>query len=80
MPGPVYTITIDPSPLTQGGKATITYDGPVGTVLTLDWDPPAEPSTVTIDNKGKARFTVPSAIDVIVSDPWGNTATSTVTP
>lgn len=81
MPNPVYTITFDPSPPQQGGAVTIAYDGPVGTVLTLDWDPQAEPRSVTIGKGGTVKVTVPvTAHDVVASDPWGNTGSTTVGP
>lgn len=78
---PVYTLTITPSPLTQGGRGTITYTGPVGTVITLDWHPSGEPPTVTIGKNGTANFKVPkAATSVIASDPDGNTTSAAVGP
>jgi len=79
MQNPIYTITIDPSPLTAGKTATITYSGPVGTKLTLDWDPAAEPSSLVVGDKGEVTLTVPTnATSLIVSDPHGNTDAATV--
>ena len=81
MPNPVYTITIDPNPPQQGCGCTISYDGPEGTVLTLDWDPRAEPSQVTIGKGGQVKVTVPAAAtSLIVNDPDGNTASAIVVP
>jgi hypothetical protein len=79
MQDPVYTITIDPDPLKAGKSAKITYSGPIGTTLTLDWDPSGEPSSVVIDEKGEATFTVPAAAtSLVVSDPWDNSEATTV--
>lgn len=77
---PIYTYTISPSPLTQGGHCVITTNAPDGTVLTLDWDPEAQPKSVKVKN-GRATCTVPAnATSLIVSDQWGNSASTTVSP
>ena len=74
---PVYTVTISPSPLSAGRTGTITYDGPDGTEITLDWDPP--PSTTVRIWNGKATFTAPqNATSLVASDPWGNSSSSMV--
>ena len=78
MQDPVYTITIDPSPLTQGKTGKINYSGPDGTVITLDWGDTQVQVTI---QRGKATFTVPqNASSLIASDPWGNTGTTTCGP
>lgn len=65
-------LSIKPSPLKQGQTGTVT--GNPGDVIDLDWDPPAEPSSVTIGDDGKATFKTPkSATSVIATDPDGNT-------
>ena len=76
------SITISPSPPTQGQKVKLTCEGiPPGTVLNLDWNPgPATTATVGAD--GIVVVTVPAnAEDVIVTDPKsGAEAATTVTP
>lgn len=63
-------ITIDPNPATAGKKITITYTGDPGTVLVLEWDPEAEPTSVTIGEEGTACVTAPeNATSLLVSDP-----------
>lgn len=80
MQDPVYTYTIRPNPLTQGGKCVIETDAPDGTVITLDWDPEAQPRTAKVV-RGKVRVEVPSnATSLIASDQWGNTASAIVGP
>lgn len=80
MPGPTYTYTISPSPLTQGGHCVITTDAPDGTVVTLDWDPEANPRSAKVKN-GKIQVTVPSnATSLLAHDAYGNTATAIVGP
>lgn len=70
-------IFLSPLPPTQGQQLTIEYTGIPGTVLDLDWDPAASPSTVTIDRNGKAVVTVPAnATSVVVSDPTPNGASN----
>lgn len=65
-------ITLTPKPPTQGGKVTITYSGTPGTVLVLDWDPAAEPTSATVGKDGNVSVTVPAnATSLIVSDPNG---------
>lgn len=67
MPNP--TITIHPNPPVAGRNATITYTGPVGTVLTLEWDPAGTPTTAKIGKHGTATITVPAnATSLIISD------------
>lgn len=79
MPNP--TITISPSPATQGKDITITYSGPPGAVLALDWDPAAEPSSATVGKNGEVVVTCPTnATSLIVSDVRGNTASAIVSP
>jgi hypothetical protein len=74
---PIHTVTIDPSPLIAGKKGEILYDGPDGTEITLDWDPP--PSTTVVIRRGKAQFNVPqNATSLIASDPWANASSSIV--
>lgn len=81
MQDPVYTYTISPSPLKQGKKGVITTNAPVGTVVTFDWDPAGEPTSGTVGEHGKITFTAPSnATSLIMSDPWGNTASAVVGP
>lgn len=51
---------------------TITYTGQRGTVLVVEWDPPAQPSSVTIPAGGSVTVKVPpNATSVWVSDPTG---------
>lgn len=73
------SITISPSPPTQGQKVKFTCDGvPPGTILTLDWNPgPATTATVGAD--GTATVTVPAnAEDLIVTEPGGTTAATAI--
>lgn len=78
MQDPIYTLTIDPSPLTQGKKGKVKYDGPDGTVITLDWGDTQVQVTV---RRGEAVFTTPNnATSLIASDPWANTDATNVNP
>jgi hypothetical protein len=70
-------IFLSPLPPTQGQQLTIEYTGIPGTVLDLDWDPAASPSTVTIGRSGKAVVRVPTGVtSLLVSDPTPNGAIS----
>ena len=70
MPTPV--ITISPDPPVAGRPATITYTGAVGTVLTLEWDPAATPTSAKIGRRGTAVVDVPAnATSLVISDPTG---------
>ncbi len=75
-----YRIRVKPSPMKAGETATVEYDGPVGTVIQLDWEPDAEPTSVTIGADGKATFTAPTgaARTLVLTDPHGNTGAATV--
>lgn len=65
-------LTIRPSPPVQGQSATIT--GTAGDVIDLDWDPAAEPSSITLGADGKATFVVPAnATSLIATAPDGST-------
>jgi hypothetical protein len=76
MPKP---LTISPNPPTQGQSATI--KGNPGDVIDLDWDPLAEPGTVTLGSDGKAVVTVPrSAMSLIMTDPDGNSVSTSIQP
>jgi hypothetical protein len=69
--------SISPDPLVMGQKATIT--GEPGDVIDLDWDPAAEPGSVTIEDDGSVTFTVPMNVSsLIATDPDGNTLATTV--
>jgi hypothetical protein len=71
------SLSIRPNPPVQGQSATLS--GTAGETIDLDWDPPAEPSSVTLGADGKATFTVPtSATSLIATDPSGATHAWTV--
>src|SRR5688572_6612445 len=64
-------LSISPNPPVQGTKATIT--GNPGDVIDLDWDPQAEPGTVTLDKNGKGSIIVPgNATSLIATAPDGD--------
>lgn len=70
-------LSIQPDPPVHDQKATLT--GNPGDVIDLDWDPPAEPSSVTIGSNGKVTFSVPqNATSLIATDPDGDTQAWTV--
>lgn len=74
------TLSIRPDPPVQGQSAT--FSGNAGDVIDLDWDPAAEPSSVTLGADGKATITVPrSAMSLIfTSEETGETQAVTVSP
>lgn len=66
------TIKVSPTNPRQGEEITITYSGKPGTILELDWDPPADPREVEVGPDGTAKVKVPhDATSLIVSDPVG---------
>lgn len=71
----IPTITLSPTPPSQGGRLTISYTGTPGTTLNLDWHPSGSPTTVKIDQNGQSVVVVPTtATSLIVSDPTGGAA------
>ena len=62
------SITFDPADPTRGKECTIETDGlPEGAVINLSWDPPGEPTKVTIGADGKATFTVPDDAETCIA-------------
>lgn len=77
------SITIKPSPPTQGQSVTFKCDGiPPGTTLKLDWNPPGTPTEVIVGEDGSATVTVPdNAEDLIVTEPESEAeAATSITP
>jgi hypothetical protein len=55
------TMKLDPMPPVQGQSVTIKWTGPTPTTILIDWDPPAEPSSVYLaSGEDTVTITVPS--------------------
>lgn len=66
MPSYTYTFTFNPNPPEAGKSCTITFDGPPNSTLTLDWDPPSEPTTLVTRHDGTVTFVVPDDADSLI--------------
>lgn len=72
-------IEIQPRPPKVGETAKLV--GIPGSKVRLDWDPPAEPSSLIIDSGGTVEFTVPAGVSsLVVVDEFGNRDSTTVSP
>lgn len=62
------SITFNPLDPIRGKECTIETDGlPEGAVINLSWDPPGQPTSVTIGADGKATFTVPDNAETCIA-------------
>lgn len=68
----------DPNPLEAGARGKI-VGGVPGATVKLNWDPPGQPSQVTLDKNGEVSFTTPrGATSVVAEDEFGNQASAIV--